>query len=250
MNGFRHRLSLALISGLLFACAEPPPKFEGDPPPPQDGRLAGYHLLIQWDGASRAGHHVVRDKDAAEELAWELYEQIVRGADIEELARKYSDELETAHEGGDLGVFEPRRKIANVGRSIRRLHFGETSQPKETRFGYHIFQRRYIKMRHARQILIQYAGAESAPDSITRTREEARQFCESLRARVVDEATFMALARAESDGEESVNGGDLGWLVRGETVETFDETLFSMAVGTISPAVESPYGFHIIYRVE
>lgn len=250
MRVSRYAIWAVCASTLLVACDSPPPRFEGEPPPLQDGRLAGYHLLVQWDGADRSGPHVIRTKEEAEKLAWDLYERLVDGANFQELARKYSDELETAHDGGDLGVFEPQQKIARVGRTLRRLHFGETSQPKESRFGYHIFQRRRIDMRHARQILIQYAGAHRAPEGITRTPDEARAQCEAIRSRVTDAASFKALAREESDGEESANGGDLGWLVRGETVAAFDSTLFSLDVGAISPVVESPYGFHLIYRVE
>ncbi len=60
-------------------------------------------------------------------------------------------------------------------------------------------------------------------------------------------ADFAQLARRYSDDLGSKNqGGDLGWLSRGDTDPAFESALFSMKKGQISDPVLSPEGYHII----
>ncbi len=41
-------------------------------------------------------------------------------------------------------------------------------------------------------------------------------------------------------------GGDLGWFPRGEMVEQFDEVVFSLPAGAVSPIFRTSFGFHIV----
>jgi parvulin-like peptidyl-prolyl isomerase len=41
------------------------------------------------------------------------------------------------------------------------------------------------------------------------------------------------------------NGGDLGFFPRGQMVQEFDDIVFSMRAGEISPIFRTPFGFHI-----
>lgn len=58
---------------------------------------------------------------------------------------------------------------------------------------------------------------------------------------------FEKLAKRFSDDSGSaVQGGDLGWNRRGQMVAAFDEMMFLLPPGQISPIVETQFGFHII----
>ncbi len=64
-------------------------------------------------------------------------------------------------------------------------------------------------------------------------------------------AKFIELATAHSTGPSAPNGGDLGAVARGKMVPEFDNAIFSMEVGTITPEpVETQFGFHVIYLEE
>jgi len=56
-------------------------------------------------------------------------------------------------------------------------------------------------------------------------------------------ASFEELADRLSDCPG--RGGDLGVFPRGEMVEEFEEVIFSMQPGQVSPIFRSPFGFHI-----
>ncbi|HJU27510.1 MAG TPA: SurA N-terminal domain-containing protein [Rhodanobacteraceae bacterium] len=60
-------------------------------------------------------------------------------------------------------------------------------------------------------------------------------------------ADFAQLAKQYSDDLGSKNqGGDLGWLSKGDTDPAFENALFAMKKGEISAPVLSPEGYHII----
>ena len=58
---------------------------------------------------------------------------------------------------------------------------------------------------------------------------------------------FAELAKQNSDDPGSKEkGGELGWIVRGQTVPNFEKTAFSLKPGQLSGLVETEYGYHII----
>jgi len=75
----------------------------------------------------------------------------------------------------------------------------------------------------------------------------ARDRAESVRAEILDGASFSELARIESDDLVSARqGGALGRISRGDMVSAFEEAVFSLPVGEISEPVETEFGWHLI----
>jgi peptidyl-prolyl cis-trans isomerase SurA len=62
-----------------------------------------------------------------------------------------------------------------------------------------------------------------------------------------DPSRFESVAKSVSqDVGSKEQGGDLGWNRRGQMVPSFDRMMFSLPPNTLSPIVETPFGFHII----
>src|SRR6516164_1345538 len=59
-------------------------------------------------------------------------------------------------------------------------------------------------------------------------------------------ADFADLAKKYSEDTTASKGGDLGWIVRGQTVKEFEDTAFSLPPGQVSGLVTTTYGIHII----
>ena len=79
---------------------------------------------------------------------------------------------------------------------------------------------------------------------------EARQKLLDIRSQILAGKSFNVLAIMYSEDPESAkNGGEIGFLVRGELEKPYADAAFSLTKSTVSKIVESKYGFHIIQLI-
>ncbi len=98
----------------------------------------------------------------------------------------------------------------------------------------------------SKHILIRYVGTMRAPETVTRTKEEAQKLADSILGVVKkDKSKFAELAKKFSDDGSADNGGDLGNSTPGRMVPPFDKFIFNNPTGTIG-LVETDFGFHIV----
>lgn len=72
-----------------------------------------------------------------------------------------------------------------------------------------------------------------------------------FRKRIYDGEDFKVLAALYSDDVGSANnGGELGFMSRGELVPEFERAAFKLNSNEVSEVVESTFGFHIIQMIE
>lgn len=77
--------------------------------------------------------------------------------------------------------------------------------------------------------------------------EESTAKAEAALARLEAGEDFAALAAELSDDGGTKNqGGDLGWVIRGQMVGPFENALFAMEEGAIEGPVQTQFGAHII----
>ena len=94
---------------------------------------------------------------------------------------------------------------------------------------------------HVQHILLMTVGKTDA--EVEETRKKAEDVLKQARSG----ANFTDLAKKYSEDPGSKDkGGDLGWIVQGQTVPEFQTVAFSLEKGKISDLVKTQYGFHII----
>jgi peptidyl-prolyl cis-trans isomerase D len=73
-----------------------------------------------------------------------------------------------------------------------------------------------------------------------------RQTAQDVLSQIQKGGDFAELAKKYSEDTTASNGGDLGWIVRGQTVKEFEDTAFALPPGQVSGLVTTTYGIHII----
>ena len=99
----------------------------------------------------------------------------------------------------------------------------------------------------ASHILAIFPWVEDNSEETEEGREEALEKIKMVEDKLKNGVVFEDLARQYSDDRTSgENGGDLGYISKGQMIEEFEEALFSLDVEEVSEIVETEYGFHII----
>jgi peptidyl-prolyl cis-trans isomerase SurA len=76
--------------------------------------------------------------------------------------------------------------------------------------------------------------------------QAARKRAEDILARLRAGADFEQTAIAESDGQQALSGGDLGWRRTGQLPSFFTDVVGQLERGQVSELIRSPSGFHIV----
>jgi peptidyl-prolyl cis-trans isomerase D len=105
----------------------------------------------------------------------------------------------------------------------------------------HIDQFQVENRAHVEHILFKTIGKTDAEVA------EIRQKAEDVLKKAKHGGNFEDLAKKYSEDDATkVKGGDLGWIVEGQTVPEFQRAAFTLPKGSISDLVKTQYGFHII----
>lgn len=194
------------------------------------------HIMIKIDSTDAA----------AKEEAQSILDSIKNGESFEKMAAKYSDDRFSKNKGGDIYWFTAGQIIPSFEMAAYSTPVGEVyPEVVKTKFGYHIIkvtdrEKRRYKIR-ASHILIKAMNkgqndSDSAYSRITKIDNDLK-----------NGASFDSLALEFSEDTGSAkNGGDLGFFERRQMVQPFDEAVFKLKVGEISPIVKTRFGYHII----
>lgn len=142
-------------------------------------QLRARHILLVWKARGTRD-----DRAATRQQLTSILERARGGEDFAELARKYSEDPETAPMGGDMGFFHRGQRVPAFEQAAFALKPGEISGIVETPFGVHII--RLEERRDARLLPLD---------------EVRRQLREHVRAEKVEQAVQSETARLREAAE-------------------------------------------------
>lgn len=89
------------------------------------------------------------------------------------------------------------------------------------------------------------------PEAASASRiQQVKSKADEVLAKLKSGGDFSQLAMANSDGQQALEGGDLGWRKLQEIPSIFADLITKMKIGEISDLIRSPSGFHIIRLAE
>jgi parvulin-like peptidyl-prolyl isomerase len=136
---------------------------------------------------------------------------------FDELARADSDEPSAKTTGGKQPWYYATSSVdAAFKDAIFKdgLKPGDLIAPVRSAFGWHVIQ----FMRGGTDVNTVWMG--------------------DLKSKATDEATFRQLARDNSEGPEAKDGGDLGWIAKGQLADDVDKAVFDTAIGSNSDVID------------
>lgn len=181
----------------------------------------------------------------------DIRRQILAGADFAEMASNYSEDPSAAGNKGLLGYFSAFQMVYPFEDMTYRTPVGQVSEIARTRFGYHLIQVHderitpgEIKVAHIMKLFPQQASQE--------TIDRLKLSADSILQKVTSGADFAEMAKALSDDKQSAaEGGAMNWFTPTNMVPAFAEAAFALKNdGDISPVIRTPFGWHIIKRLE
>ncbi len=129
--------------------------------------------------------------------------------------------------------FDQLREHANVSDDDIKAYYNQ-----------HLEQYQLPDRAHVAHILFKTVGKTDAEV------EEIRKKAEDVLKKAKSGANFADLAKQYSEDTTKDKGGDLDWIVRGQTVPEFEQAAFSLPKGAVSDLVKTQYGFHIIKVID
>lgn len=205
----------------------------------QEYRLS--HILISIPAG--AGDDTLK---AAREKAEDALRRVDAGEDFGDIAIRVSDGQQ-ALERGDLGWRKGSQIPSLFADAVSAMKVGETSSLITGPTGFHIIK--LVDKRSGDKIMVEQHKARHIlikPNALI-TPLQAKERLEQIRMRIDGGADFAELARTNSDDRASaLNGGDLGWVSKGQMVAEFEEVMTAMNIGELSRPFPSEFGFHIL----
>ena len=208
--------------------------------------VSASHILIRVNPDAAP-----RDTTLAYNKVIGLRQQVLAGADFDQLARAQSEDPSAKENGGKLGYFTAMQMVYPFESAAYKTPVGQVSQPIRTRFGYHLIKvndRRpaqgEIKVAH---LMIRATTNAPKADSLT-----AKKKIDELYSRLKKGENWDKLvAQFSEDAGSAANGGELPPFGTGRMIPSFEEVAFKMQKpGEIAAPVQTPYGWHVIKLIE
>jgi peptidyl-prolyl cis-trans isomerase D len=209
----------------------------------RQGLLEEKFRRLVTDGIS-AGPAELQDQFRYSNEKVKLDYALIKPEDLEGKITLDEAEIKASYEKNKAKYQVPERRIARYGlvdtNKIRQAVQVSDDELK-AEYQQNIQQYQVPNRVHVEHILFMTVGKTDAEV------EEIRKKAEDVLKQVKKGGNFEDLAKKNSEDPGTKDkGGDLGWVVQGQTVPEFEKTAFSLPKGSVSDLVKTQYGFHII----
>lgn len=208
--------------------------------------VSASHLLLNVSpNATRQEEEEVREK------ILKIKQEIIAGKDFGAAAVEYSQDPSAKNNKGELGYFSAFNMVVPFENAAFSTPSGEISEPVRTQYGWHILKVHDIRKNQG-EILVAHIMKMFPRDMTPETKTRLKSQIDSIYTEVKNGADFAQLAREKSDDKRSAQqGGEMPWFASGRMIQEFSKPAFALQnKGDISEIVESPYGYHIIKKLD
>jgi peptidyl-prolyl cis-trans isomerase SurA len=184
-------------------------------------------------------------RQAAYEKALSIKQRLAAGGDFADLAKRFSEGPEGA-EGGDLG-FIAKGSLTELAFEEKAfsLKVGQTSDPFESRLGFHIINvlAKQDQKVHIRQIFIKVGPPQEQVKKLT-------ALLDSIRVRCTTHVAFVAAVQQYgTDKNSKVAKGRMGWKAIIELPAPLRAAVDSLQPGAITPVINDNKEL-VVFRVD
>ncbi len=172
---------------------------------------------------------------------------VIKPDDLQAKIEVSDAELASYFEKNKAGYVIPERRTvtyALLDLAQLRQRVQVTDDDEKLYYQNHIAQYKLDDRAHVAHILFKTVGKTDAEVA------EIKNKAEDVLNKAKHGAKFADLAKQYSEDTSKDKGGDLDWIVRGQTVPEFEAAAFSLPKGSISDLVKTQYGFHIIQVID
>src|ERR1700737_2190192 len=173
---------------------------------------------------------------------------LIKPEDLEGKISPDEAEIRAAYEKNKSKYQVPERRVARyalVDVNQIRQNVQISDDVLKQQYQSNIQQYQVPNRVHVEHILFMTVGKTDAEV------EEIKKKAEDVLKQVKKGGKFEDLAKKYSEDPGSKDkGGDLGWIIQGQTVPEFEKTAFTLSPAQVSDLVKTQYGFHIIKVLE
>jgi peptidyl-prolyl cis-trans isomerase D len=169
---------------------------------------------------------------------------VIKPEDLQAKINVSDADLAAYFEKNKARYIVPERRSVRYGlldTTMLRLHTTVPETDIQNYYDQNLARYKTEDRAHVEQILFKTVGMTDSEI------QEIQKKAEDVDKKAMAGGDFAALAKQYSEDDATKDkGGDLGWIVRGQTVPEFEAAAFRLPKGSISDVIKTPYGLLII----
>lgn len=187
-------------------------------------------------------------------IADEAYNALKAGQPFTQVVAKYSN-APNSLSGGELGWKSNVSLPPIISHELEALPVGGFTSVIQLPMGFFIFrvneirkygEAQFVRQYHVRHILIKVNETRSSEEAYDKIMLIKKLLDKDKNNPTKLNQDFIKYAKEYSEDTSSINGGDLNWISRGDTVPAFESAVLNTPVGVVSAPIHSPFGWHLL----